>query len=128
MAKARITLTDMGPLTYHGQGYNLERGQNIVTTNEADILHFKCQPGFLVEILEGSAPKASPAPVDEEEAEDDDGDDDDGPADGVLTEKELRKLTKTALLELAEERGVKADVSMKVDDIKAALLDSQSES
>ncbi len=122
MAKARITLTDSGPLSYHGQGYDIERGHNIITTNDADIMHFKCQPGFLVEMLEGSAPKASPAPLDdEEEAAGDDGEDDE-PADGELSERELNKLNKNALLELCEERGLKADASMNKASLVTTIL------
>lgn len=128
MAKARITLNDSGPLTYHGGGYDLERGQSIVTTKDEDIIHFSTQPGFTVDMLEGDKPKAvtdESADEEEEAADSEDGDTDEEAVDGKLSLKDLKKQSKQSLLQLAEERGVKADNSMKVADIIKALLADQ---
>jgi len=128
MAKARITLNDTGPLTYHGNGYDLQRGQAIVTSKDEDIIHFSAQPGFTVDMMEGEKPKAVSDESDDDEDEDDSaggGEDDgdaDGPVDGELSEKDLNKQTKGALLELATEKGVKANATMKKDAIVAAIL------
>ena len=143
MAKARITLNDTGPLTYSGNGYdNIQRGQAIITSKDEDIIHFSATPGFTIDMLEGERPKASsdgdeeespapkpkkgkkpttPPPSDDDDEEDDE-EEDDGPVDGELTEADLQKQNKGPLLELAAERGVKADGSMKKDDIIAAIL------
>ncbi len=130
MAKARITLNDTGPLSYHGGGYDLERGQAIVTTKDEDIIHFSTQPGFTVDMLEGEKPKAvtdATAADDEDEGDEDDDGEGEGAVDGKLSEKDLKKQNKQSLLQLAEERGVKADNSMKVADIIKALLEAQEE-
>lgn len=122
MAKARITLTDTGPLTYSGNGYeHIQRGQAIITSKDEDIVHFSSTPGFLVEMLEGDKPKAAP-PVDEDDEDEGEGEETDGPVDGELTESDLMKQNKGPLLELASERGVKADNSMNKKDIVAAIL------
>lgn len=125
MAKARITLNDSGPLSYHGNGYSLQRGQAIMTTKDEDIIHFSTQPGFTVDMLEGEKPKAvtDDSADDEDEGVDAGGDDDaEGPVDGELSEKELVKLNKGPLLEMATEMGAKADASMNKAAIIAAIL------
>lgn len=148
MAKARITLNDTGPLTYSGNGYeNIQRNQAIITSKDEDIIHFSSTPGFTVDMLEGKHPKAAveddeeeapapkkgkkrsapPPPVDDEEEgeddeEEDEDEDQDGPVDGDLTEADLMKQNKGPLLELAAERGVKANNSMNKDQIVAAIL------
>lgn len=66
MAKARITLNDQGPLSYHGNGYDLERGQSFITTKAEDILFFSNRAGWTVEVMEGSSPKAAPVGDDED--------------------------------------------------------------
>ncbi len=123
MAKARITLNDTGPLTYSGNGYeHIQRGQSIITSKDEDIVHFASTPGFTVDMLEGDKPKsAAPVDDDEDEGGEDEGDAD-GPVDGELTESDLMKQNKGPLLELASERGVKADNSMNKKDIVAAIL------
>ncbi len=125
MAKAKITLTDRGPKTYNWGAISIEQGQSIVATLDDVILHFQSQPGFDVEMLEGS-PKTPALLADEEEAEESDGEEAGGElADGLLTEKELKKQNKTALLQLAEERGLKVDPASKNADIVKALLEDQ---
>jgi hypothetical protein len=125
MATARITLNDSGPLTYEGNGYKLERGQAIITSKDDDIVHFGAQPGFTIDMLKGEKPKAVVAKrEDEDEGSSASGPEEetDGPVDGELTEVELMKLNKGPLLELADERGAKADNSMNKKDIVAAIL------
>ncbi len=59
MAKAKITLTDSGPLTFHGKGYSFARGESIITTKPDDILYFQSKPGFNVDITDAPAPVVS---------------------------------------------------------------------
>lgn len=155
MAKAKVTLTDQGPITYSGHGRNLARGQSFVTTNESEILTFQAEHGFNVEMLEGKAPRAAatlepdetdrdfdhgdgpkPAkkpkkaakPAPEEEPDEDEEPEEPAeptPADGKLTEDELKKHTKASLRELAEERGVEVDANANKDALVAALLKAQ---
>lgn len=165
MAKAKVTLNDNGPLTWHGNGvYSFERGQSAIITKDSDIAFFLAEPGFTVDFLEGSRPKTTvdeddePAPAskpkkaakpakaaksvpppadedaddsdDEAAAEDGEGDDEDDddeeevPADGELNEAELKKLNKNSLMELIEEKGLKADASMKNKQLIAIILAS----
>src|SRR6185369_3747601 len=135
------TLNDSGPLTYAGNGYNLARGQSVVTTNDETILYFHNRQGFTVDLLEGSVlpgsaaatededeapapkkpktakPKKAAAPVEEEtEEEGDDEDDEDEEEDeevtGELDADELAKQTKASLSQLAEEKGLKVEANM----------------
>lgn len=126
MAKARITLNDSGPLTFHGRGYDLQRGQAFITSNNEDIVYFGAEQGFTVDMLEGDKPKSVAVVESDDEDDDDapvnDGAEDDGPADGELSKDELMKLNKGPLLELADEHGVKADATMNKKDIVAAIL------
>ncbi len=162
MAKAKVTLNDNGPLTWHGNGYSFERGQSALITKDSDIAFFLAEPGFTVDFQEGSRPKAAVVEDDEEEvpaakpkkaakpakaaksvpppAEDDDADDSDDdedgegdedaedddeaeePADGKYTEADLKKLNKTSLLEIIEEKKLKADASLKNKDLIAIIL------
>ncbi len=70
MAKAKIILNDQGPLTYHGNGYSLARGQHFITVKDEDIIHFSNRQGFTVEMLEGTKlGGASPIPMEEDEDE-----------------------------------------------------------
>lgn len=159
MAKAKVTLNDTGPLTWHGNGvYSFERGQSAVITKDSDIAFFLAEPGFTVDFLEGSRPKTSddeapaskpkkaakpakaaksvPPPADDDDADDsddeaadddgeeddEDGDEDEVPADGVYTEADLKKLNKTSLMEIIDEKKLKADASMKNKDLIAIIL------
>lgn len=143
MAKAKITLNDQGPLTYAGNGYNLARGQSVVTTNDETILYFYNRTGFTVDLLDGTvlpipeaasdegddeviAPKktktakpkkasAPPPPSDDEDEEDEEEDEE---VTGDLSEDELAKQTKASLAQLAEEKGLKVEANMT----KAALI------
>jgi hypothetical protein len=125
MATAKITLNENGPMTYHGQGYSIQRGQAIVTSKDEDILHFSAEPGFTVDMVKGEKPKAAVVvEEDEDEADADDSDDDDkdGEVTDGFTKKDLDKQTKDELLQLASENGIKADASMKKGDIVATIL------
>lgn len=166
MAKAKVTLNDNGPLSWHGNGYSFERGQSALITKDSDIAFFLAEPGFTVDMQEGSRPKAAvveddedeapvakpkkaakpakagksapPPPADEDDDDAEDGDDedsegdedeeadddeaDDGPADGKYTEADLKKLNKTSLMEIIDERKLKADASMKNKDLIAIIL------
>lgn len=160
MAKAKVTLNDNGPLTWHGNGYSFERGQSAVITKDSDIAFFLAEPGFTVDITEGARPKAVveddeeapaskpkkaakpakaaksvPPPAEDDDADDSD-DEEDGegdedaedddeaeePADGKYTEADLKKLNKTSLLEIIEEKKLKADASLKNKDLIAIIL------
>lgn len=133
MATAKITLNENGPMTYHGQGYSIQRGQAIVTSKDEDILHFSAEPGFTVDMVKGEKPKAAKAPVEDDEDDDtgstDDGGDgegaDDSEATGEFTKADLDKQTKESLLQLATEKGLKADATMKKSAIVATILAAQ---
>ena len=153
MAKVKVTMNDNGPLAWHGNGYCFERGQSAVISKDSDIAFFLAEPGFTVDFLEGSRPKTTvdeddepapaskpkaakpakaaksvPPPADEDDAEDSDddsaADDGDEDADGELNETELKKLNKNSLMELIEEKGLKADASMKNKELIAIILAS----
>src|SRR6478752_119366 len=154
MAKAKITLNDQGPLTYSGNGYNLARGQSVVTTNDETILYFYNRSGFTVDLLDGSVlpgsvaaadededeapapkkPKASkpkkssaPPPSDDEDGDDEDEEDDeeDEEVTGELDEDELSKQTKASLSQLAEEKGLKVEANMTKAQLVALITSAK---
>lgn len=155
MAKAKITLNDQGPLTYAGNGYNLSRGQSVVTTNDETILYFHNRHGFTVDLLDGSvlpgsaasapeddeapAPKktaktakpkksAPPPPADDDDEEGDEDEEEEEveeEATDELTEDELSKQTKASLAQLAEEKGLKVEANMTKPQLVALILSAK---
>lgn len=149
MAKAKITLNDQGPLTYHGNGYSLARGQSFITVKDEDIIHFSNRSGFSVEMLEGTKlGGAAPIPVDEDEdevpvirkpkvakpkksappppfdedEEETEEDEEEEEATGDLDEEELSKQTKASLSQLAEEKGLKVEANSTKAQLIALIL------
>ena len=120
---ARITLEGNGPLSFHGNGRALKRGEGFVTSNESEILYFKRQQGVSVKMIEGRLPKVGaiktvtlPAVPPE-------------PATGRYTEGELNKLTKNGLLELIEGEGyTKPEPTATKAELVALVMASQAAS
>lgn len=133
MVKARIQLSQRGPISFTGRGRTIKRGDSFITTNAADIRYFQQVGGFSVSVLEGKMPKSAPS-IDED-------DDDEGatseevkdtpaadePVTAAYTHADLSKMSKASLVELASGEGVKVDSSMSKSAMITAILESQGE-
>lgn len=79
MAKARVELS--GCLSHTARGRTFKKGQPQVITSAADIVYYKAQPEYAVQMLDDEAPPvktkakalAPPPDLDEEEGGDEDG-------------------------------------------------------
>jgi len=133
MVRARVKLDSRGPVTFHGRGRRLTRGESIIVTNAADIRYFQVQGGFSVAILEGAMPKAPPVepPNEDDEGDDDDGlelDEDldaDGPADPTYNRGDLNKQTKSQLVGLGAELSVELTMDMSKSAMVNAIVEAQ---
>lgn len=131
MVRAKVQLDSRGPVTFHGRGRKLARGESIIVTNQADIRYFQTQGGFSVTILEGTMPKAPPP---EPEADEDDEDEDlepdedldpEGPAEPTYTRGDLNKQTKSQLVGLGAELSVELTMDMSKSAMVNAILEAQ---
>ena len=133
---ARIMLRPDGPLSFSGKGRTLKRGESFVTQDAADILYFRSQGSFSVDMLEGTIKQAKAIVARPEGREvADEASNPPGersaakappvkvvPASPSYTSEELSKLTKSALVQIIQQEGWKIDTNQSKMALIAAIM------
>ena len=119
MAKAKVKLAKSASFSDRA-GNNWKQGDQRVVTDEGDIRYYQCQSEFVVTMMKEVAPK-KPAPVAPP------ADDDDDDEDTSYTEADLKKQSKSALVEIGVEMDLDLDSDLKKGEMISAILGAQSE-
>lgn len=128
-ATIKLGPSKRGPLTHTGfKGRVMTKGEDFTTTNPEEAAYYEAQPGFSVEYKKGSKRKpkeeAPEEPVEEpvkahaeeESSDEDEGEDDEESPEvkGAYEKRDLKKMSKEALLELIKNDR---DLPLKVRDV-----------
>jgi len=116
MAKAKVKLAKAASFSDRA-GNQWKQGDIRVITDEGDIRYYQAQSEFTVTIMQAVKPKPAPAASKPE---------DDDPPETTYSEAELKKQSKTALVELAaEDFDLDLDGDLKKGEMIGAILEAQ---